>query len=126
MQVETWDDLSLLTRASVGTESVFSLRITRGSPFLTLEAAVGEHFRLHTDGTIAEGGVESGQVSIEVGGRHYALYFDPTQFDTERTGSNDLSLRAVGPGALLALATLPQSSDLDRFARFGFGSGRDR
>lgn len=114
-KVEEWDDLSILTSVSVGSAKAFSLRIVRGSPFLWLEAAKDRDLMFHTDGVIIGGG--TGRMPIEVGGRSYALYFDPLQFDAEPLPSNnDLRLRAKSDEALVALAILPLSSDIDRFA----------
>ncbi|MFA9262461.1 MAG: glycosyl hydrolase [Undibacterium sp.] len=112
--VEKWDDLSITTSAAVENQKLFSLLITRGSPFLWLTPKKGELSSFQFAGPLTETSTP-GQMSITVGGRYYALYFKPEDFDVI-SSNTDISLRSKTEKALVTIAILPTVNTIGRFA----------
>ncbi len=111
--VDRYDDLSITTSASLENKKLFSVQITRGSPFLWITPKMGEPVSLEFAAPVIETDTP-GQIAIAVSDRYYALYFRSEDFEVSISGKY-ASLRAKEDNALLTIAILPVANSIGRF-----------
>ena len=116
IEVDTWDDLSILASAKRSDSQAFSLRIVRGSPFLWTTLYPGEKYTLSVQGEIQES--SAGRFLIRNGEKSLAVYMNPNEVEYGVASPQTLTLSSKERTASLALSVLGAPQDIDRYAPF--------